>query len=358
MNFRNFATVTWAVPPGITVLTGANGAGKTNLLEAVTVLGNLTSFRPGPPRLWLRHGQIGFTLWGEVQWGETLASLEQRGSVAKGFVRNLFRDERKVVPADYLPVLPVAAFSTLDEDLILGGPELRRRFLDRLAFQLRPATLDLLLRYRRALRQRNRLLQQGSTGETLEAFDRELAQAGRRLLLARLAAQEALQNFLEEQLASLGWLFSKPVLHYHSHENLAASAAAGDYAFLSALRRWRRQELVRGCTLVGPHRDDLKILLQGRPAREQLSAGQAKLLATALRLAAVAVTRAKRKVAPLLVFDDVDAKLDGQVLARLLAHLATMGGQAILSTAHPEMVLGHLPEATVLKVCQETLKAA
>lgn len=261
------------------------------------------------------------------------------------------------MPLEYLPVLPVAAFSALDEQLILGGPELRRRFLDRLAFQLRPATLDLLLRYRRALRQRNTLLQQGKTGETLEAFDRELAQVGTQLILARLSALEALQIFLEEELASLGWLFSKPVFHYHSQDGLAASAAAGDYQFLTTLRRWRRQEQVRGCTLVGPHRDDLKILLQGRPAREQLSAGQAKLLATALRLAAVAVTRVKRKVAPLLVFDDVDAKLDGQVLARLLPRIAAMGGQAILSTAHPEMVLGRLPDATVVKVCQDTLTA-
>lgn len=261
------------------------------------------------------------------------------------------------MPVEYLPVLPVAAFSALDEELILGGPELRRRFLDRLAFQLRPATLDLLLRYRRALRQRNTLLQQGKTGETLEAFDRELAQAGTQLILARLTALEALQIFLEEELENLGWLFSKPVFHYHSQDDLAASAAAGDYQFLTTLRRWRRQEQVRGCTLVGPHRDDLKILLQGRPAREQLSAGQAKLLATALRLAAVAVTRVKRKVAPLLVFDDVDAKLDGQVLSRLLPRIAAMGGQAILSTAHPEMVSGHLPDATVIEVREGTLTA-
>jgi DNA replication and repair protein RecF len=106
---------------------------------------------------------------------------------------------------------------------------------------------------------------------------------------------------------------------------------------------------------VGPHRHDLCITLQGRPAREQLSAGQVKLLATALRLATVRVAAERRGVAPLLVFDDVDAELDGETLGRLLRRLGSATAQAVLSTAHPEVVVPRLGEATVVAVREGTV---
>jgi DNA replication and repair protein RecF len=349
-NFRNLQPLDWALPTGLLVVTGANGAGKSNLLEALTVFGNLTSFRSSAPRLWISHGQTSYFLRGQVQGEGGGFLLEQQGHLAKGFTRELRKSGRKVPPAEYLPLFPVAALSAADGDLVLGGPEHRRRFLDRLAFLLQPATLDLLLRYRRALRQRNKLLQEGQGGEALAAFERELAQAGAALVTHRQAALKLLQQAFQEELEELPWLLPKPLLRYHEGEGSAASAAGDAHQLLLLLRRYRPQELARGHTLVGPHRHDLLITLQGRPAREQLSAGQAKLLATALRLAAVRVATHRRGEAPLVAFDDVDAELDKDNLGHLLRRLSCLGPQVVLSTAHPEVLLPLLPEATVVRL--------
>lgn len=353
-HFRSFTELSWAPPRGLVVVAGPNGAGKSNLLEAIAVLGNLTSFRPGPPASWVHHGQQGFLLRGQVTAGSSLLVLEQHSRLQKTLHRVLYRGGRQVRPAEYLALFPVATFSGHDRDLILGAPEHRRRLLDRLAFQLHPPFLDVLLRYRRALRQRNAALAQRQTA-SLDAFDRELARLGSQVVAARLTTLRVLVETLGEELSRLGWLGPKPVLRYHAAEGLAASADGGEQLFLSQLRRFRGHELARGHTLVGPHRHDVCITISGRPARELLSAGQVKLLATALRLASVAVTAGKRMVAPLVTFDDVDAELDRAVLGRLLARLAGLAPQVVVSTAHPEVVLPCCPEAAVVRMEGGTL---
>lgn len=353
-NFRSFSELSWEVPQGLVVLAGPNGAGKTNLLEAVAVLGNLTSFRPGPPSSWVRHGQAGFTLRGQLREGDTALVLEQQGRLSRTLQRTLLRGGRQVRPAEYLTLFPVATLAANDTDLVFSGPEHRRRLLDRLAFHLKPQVLDLLLRYRRALRQRNAALAHRHT-QSLDAFDRELARLGAQLVEVRLATLRLLDQALAEELSHLAWLGAKPVLRYHAPEGPAAQAAGGEQLLLSQLRRFRGQELVRGHTLVGPHRHDVCITISGRPAREVLSAGQAKLLATGLRLASVAVTAGKRKVAPLVTFDDVDAELDREVLSRLLPRLATLSPQVVVSTAHPEVVLPSCQDATVVPMRGGTL---
>lgn len=353
-NFRSFSELSWDLPLGLVVLAGPNGAGKTNLLEALAVFGNLTSFRPGSPTSWVLHGQAAFTLRGQLQQGDTSLVLEQHARLGRTLQRTLFRGGRQVRAAEYLPLFPVATLASHDRDLIFGGPEHRRRLLDRLAFHLKPQVLDILLRYRRALRQRNAALARGQA-TSLDAFDREMARLGAQLVDARLSTLRLLDQALEEELAHLGWLGAKPILRYHAPEGPAAHAAGGEQFLLLQLRRLRGQELARGHTLVGPHRHDLGITISGRPAREVLSAGQAKLLATSLRLASVAVTAGMRKVAPLVTFDDVDAELDGAVLSRLLPRLATLSPQVVVSTAHPEVVLPSCPEATVVCVQGGTL---
>lgn len=353
-NFRSFPELSWELPQGLVVLAGPNGAGKTNLLEAIAVFGNLTSFRPGSTTSWVRHGEPGFTLRGHLRQGDTSLLLEQQGRLTRTLQRTLLRGGRHVRPAEYLTLFPVATLAANDTDLVFAGPEHRRRLLDRLAFQLKPQVLDLLLRYRRALRQRNAALAQRKAA-SLDAFDRELAHLGAQLVTLRLATLQLLAEALEEELSHLGWLGPKPVLRYHAPEGPAASAGGGEQFLLSQLRRFRAQELVRGHTLVGPHRHDVGITIFGRPAREVLSAGQAKLLATSLRLASVALTAGKRKVAPLVTFDDVDAELDREVLSRLLPRLATVSPQVVVSTAHPEVVLPSCPDATVVLMTGGTL---
>ncbi|MCS7182709.1 MAG: DNA replication and repair protein RecF [Thermoanaerobaculum sp.] len=344
--FRSFSHFTWSPPPGLAVLAGPNGAGKSNLLEALAVFGNLSSFRPGPPASWVQHGQQGFYLKGELRGPLGFFVLEQEARLGHTLQRALRRSGRRLVPAEYLTLFPVATFSSHDRELILGPPQTRRRFLDRLAFHLQPQHLDVHWRFRRALRQRNAALS-GGHREALDAFEGELARWALQLVESRLFALRQLTTALEAELERLGWLLPKPLLRYHAPEGLAASTG-GEQDLRHTLRRSRPLELARGHTLVGPHRHDVAVTLSGRPARELLSAGQVKLLATALRLAAVVVTTSRRKVAPLVVFDDVDAELDGGVLTPLLQRLAALAPQVVVSTAHPEVVLPRFPEATVL----------
>jgi DNA replication and repair protein RecF len=337
--FRNLAPLDVDVPSGVVLLLGPNGAGKSNLLEAVTVLGNLLSFRPGPSAAWVQRGAEGFAISGRVERSGASVEIGQTGRVGKTLLRTLHRGARRLDAAEYLEVFPVAVLSSHDRQLVWGSPEDRRRFLDRFAFQLHPETLLVLQRYRRALRQRNAALVAEAADEQAAAFEHDLAHLGARLTHLRLQALAELEPALQGELSELGWSLSRLNLRYHCPDGELAGDPVTTSARLAArLARMRRAERARGHTMVGPHRHDLQLAVSGQPARDVVSAGQGKLLATALKLAALAATARVRGVQPTVVFDDVDAELDAGVLHRVLARLAT-GRQLLLSSAHDEMVV-------------------
>jgi DNA replication and repair protein RecF len=337
--FRNLTPLAVDVPVGVVLLLGPNGAGKSNLLEAVAVLGNLLSFRQGPPTAWVQRGANGFTLEGTIERNASLVQLAQHAQLRRTLLRTLHRGARRLDAAEYLELFPVAAFSSHDRQLIWGAPEDRRRFLDRFAFQLHPETLLVLQRYRRALRQRNAILQGEGGDEQLAAFEHDLAQLGARLMHLRLQAIAELEPALQTELGELGWSLSRLNLRYYCPDGELAGDSATTAARLAArLARMRRAERARGHTMVGPHRHDLQLAVSGQPARDLVSAGQGKLLATALKLAALSAVARVRGTQPTVVFDDVDAELDAGVLQRVLARLAG-GGQLLLSSAHDELVV-------------------
>lgn len=349
--FRNLRPQELDVPAATVLVVGPNGAGKTSLLEAVTVLGNLQSFRPGPSVSLVQHGAPGFQLAGLIERGGTTVELRQEGRLARTVARRLHRGARRLGAAEYLELFPVSVLSSHDRQLIWGGPDGRRRYIDRVAFFLHAETLPVLQRYRRVLRQRNAVLARSETDGAAEAFEHELALLGSRLVGLRLEALAALETALPEELTGLGWRLSRPNLRYDAPDGLASADTAGMTGWLRAqLARTRGRDRARGATAIGPHRHDLAISVAGAPARETLSAGQGKLLATAFRLAAMAVFEKARGRIPAVVFDDVDAELDGAVLERVLARLGR-AGQALLSSAHEEMVLPRLPGAAVWRVC-------
>jgi DNA replication and repair protein RecF len=356
--FRNLAPLDIDVPAGVTLLLGPNGAGKSNLLEAIAVLGNLISFRQGPPTAWVQRGAEGFTLEGTVERSGTPVPLLQSARLRGTLLRTLHRGARRLDAAEYLELFPVAAFSSHDRQLVWGTPEDRRRFLDRFAFQLHPETLLILQRYRRALRQRNALLQGTGADEQLAAFEHDLAQLGGRLVHLRLQAIAELEPALQGELGELGWSLSRLNLRYHCPDGELAGDPATTAARLAArLARMRRAERARGHTMVGPHRHDLQLAVSGQPARDIVSAGQGKLLATALKLAALAVATRVRGAQPTVVFDDVDAELDAAVLQRVLGRLAR-GGQLLLSSAHDEVVVPRVRAEGVWRIADGVLAPA
>lgn len=348
--FRNLSPLEVGLPSGMVAVVGPNGAGKTSLLESVAVLGNLTSFRPGVPAEWIQRGAQGFELAGDLVRGTTVVRLVQRLAERPGAVRQLFRGSRKLGSGEYLTLCPVAAFSSHDRVLIAGGPQDRRRFLDRLAFHLHPETLLISQRYRRALAQRNALLRGNGADSELEAFESDLAFLGGRLMLLRRRVVAGLQPLLTAELAALSPSLSRPYVRYNAGDEAGEGDATAVTARLRGLlERARRRDRKAGLTRVGPHRHDLEVTVQGLPARTTLSAGQVKVLATALKFAALDMIAHARGEVPTVVFDDVDAELDGGVLVRVLKRLASCP-QALISTAHEEVVVPRLADAALWRM--------
>jgi DNA replication and repair protein RecF len=144
--FRNLRDGVHEIPPGFVVILGANGAGKTNFLEAIAVLGNVTSFRLGGTRAWVRRGGREYELLGLISHGERDHEIRQHVQVGTTVTRSFFRNSRTVDTATYLDLFPVFTFSGEDRQLLLGPPALRRRFVDRLAFHSFPETLGIMHR--------------------------------------------------------------------------------------------------------------------------------------------------------------------------------------------------------------------
>jgi DNA replication and repair protein RecF len=335
--FRNLESVRLDWSPGCNLVCGANGQGKTNLLEAIAVLGNLRSFRSGGARRLVRHGVAEFTLEGQVVEGSTRTALRQEVIVAGGSPRRtLFIDDQQVVPDLYLPVFPVVAMSPEDRELVVGEPAERRALLDRFAYLLEPAVLDEVRMYRRSLRQRNAALE--GRDDQLGAWERGLAGAAARLVARRRAAVGRLRSRFAGAYADLAPEgFPEVTLDYRTESWLDASQTPVEVEemYVHRYNRERARDRRMGHTLDGPHRHDLAIRADGRPARDVLSSGQTKVVAAALRLAMLEyVEHERQRILPVIV-DDIDAELDRSTLDRVVRRLG-MGRQVFLSSAHGE----------------------
>ncbi len=350
VGFRNLETQDLAAVGGLTVVLGENGAGKSNLLEALSVFGNLASFRSGPAAAWFRTGARGFTLEGTVERGGALVEVRQQATLGSTAARDLFRGGRRLDAAEYLALFPVVSLSSSDRMLVWGAPEERRRFLDRLSFHLKPEALAVMQGYRRALAQRNALLTCGGRSDEFDAFEHDLARLGAAIVGFRAAALAELEAFFAGELEAFGWSLGKVNLSYHCTDGVAVADPPTTAAGLrAALVRSRRRDRARGYTTIGPHRHDLGLGVGGRTARQALSAGQGKLLATALKLATTMLLDRAKGQSPMVVFDDADAELDAGALRRLFDRLS-LRGQSVVSSAHEAMVRPHLAGARVWRM--------
>jgi DNA replication and repair protein RecF len=323
-DFRNFHTLSFAPAPNLNILAGPNGQGKTNLMEGLAVLLVGRSFRgtrAGDMARW--DAARATVMTGALRRGEGVTSLRR--------VIEPREDGVWAVSGEGCAWARVIAFGWHDTAILHGPPQVRRDFLDGFAGKLYPAHLTAWSRYRQVMARRNHLLQQGLAGVDLRAriepWNEQLVRVGSELLRRRRAALGALQREVERLYPVLAGT-GEVALRYRG--SLGEEPTEAD--FHGALAGRFSEEVRRGTTVVGPHRDDLLIELDGRDLRSFGSRGQQRLMALALRLAERDPVGAVVGSSPVLLLDDALSELDPGIRARVLAHVA-VGGQVFLTTA-------------------------
>ncbi|MFI1157203.1 DNA replication/repair protein RecF [Streptomyces sioyaensis] len=355
-DFRSYARVEVPLEPGVTAFVGPNGQGKTNLVEAVGYLATLGSHRVSSDAPLVRMGAERAVVRAAVVQGERQQLIELELNPGKANRARINRSSQ-VKPRDVLGIVRTVLFAPEDLALVKGDPGERRRFLDELITARSPRMGGVRADYDRVLKQRNTLLKTAALARrhggrqmdlsTLDVWDQHLARAGAELLSQRLDLIAALQPLADkayEQLAPGGGPLA---LEYRGSagETMAAAGTREELygVLLAALGEARKQEIERGVTLVGPHRDDLVLKLGQLPAKGYASHGESWSYALALRLASYDLLRAEGNE-PVLVLDDVFAELDARRRERL-AELVAPGEQVLVTAAVDDDVPGVLAGA-------------
>jgi DNA replication and repair protein RecF len=347
-DFRSYAGVDVALSAGVTTFLGANGQGKTNLVEAVEYLSTLSSHRVASEIPLVRIGAERALLRARVQAGlDDPRQLQLEIEITPGRA-NRARLNRSPLrrPRDLLGVLRTVVFSPEDLAIVKGDPSDRRRYLDELLTSRWPRLAGVRSDYDRVLKQRNTLLKSLSgrarggppppeAASTLDVWDTHLAQVGGELLETRLRTLTDLVPHVAKAYADIAPTNSEAAADYKTAVSLEGLTGREELtaALRAGMRERRSEEIARGVSLVGPHRDDLALSLGPMPAKGYASHGESWSLALALRLGSFHLLRADG-VEPVLVLDDVFAELDNVRRERLAAGVGA--AEQVLVTAAVE----------------------
>jgi len=326
-NFRSHADISLPLSDGLTVICGPNGIGKTNLLEAISLLSTMKSFRGANSEAMIRLGHDSAVVRadGIRDDREILIELE----LSKGRTRAQVNRQRLRRSKDLLGALRTTVFAPDDLALIKAGPGLRRTYLDQILVSLDPAFDSVLSDLERSLKHRNALLRQAhgrldeSGALTLDVWDERFGAVGQQVVDRREALADTLIPQVSRAYEQLASQTVPLALEYRR------SWPVGTLA--DALTANRAADVQRGVTQAGPHRDDLDVLLDLMPARATASQGEQRTLALALRLAAHQLVTDRLGEPPLLLLDDVLSELDPDRAHALLTNLPA--GQAVITTA-------------------------
>ena len=316
--------------PGRNLIVGANGSGKTSLLEAIFLLGRGRSFRTRNSERLITHGESRL-----VVFGRTLPAEDPGAATALGI--QVTRGEPTLAKiqgefartlASLSEALPVQVIDPGVHKLVEDSAFRRRRWMDWATFHVEHGFVDVWASYTRALKQRNAVLKQlqssGATpGAQLAAWDGELAQLGEQLARSRRTTLAALQPHWQQTVSSLAGL---------DLELVYFQGWGRDISLLEALEQSRERDLVRGSTHAGPHRGDVLLRLNGKLARDTLSRGQQKLVAVSMILAQLQLLTSILPQPPTLLLDDPAAELDPERLVRFIDRVAPLQCQLVLTS--------------------------
>lgn len=366
-HFRNYHDQQIDFTAAKTILLGNNAQGKSNLLEAVELLSSLKSHRTSRDRDLIYDGETLSQITGHLkrEIGEVELMMTLRESGRRTVAQNGVSLRRQL---DFLGTLNMVQFSSLDLDLVRGGPDQRRHWIDALLVQLEPIYAYVLQQYNQVLRQRNALLRnrlrEEGEGRTVSSpdlalWDAQLAIAGSRVIRRRARVLDRLAPFAEKWHQEISGSTEKLEIHYAPNVTSETDTPeALQQAFLEKIQTRAIAEQHQGTTLVGAHRDEVEFLINQTPARQYGSQGQQRTLVLALKLAELKLIEDVIGEPPLLLLDDVLAELDLNRQNQLLdaiqdrfqtlittTHLGSFDAQWIDSAQILEVKAGQLHES-------------
>ena len=330
-SFRNYAAFAGDFSADVQVIVGDNAQGKTNLLEAIHYLSTLRSFRGPASKEMVKFGdevsRVKGNVSGHAGIDELIVTMTPDG-------RKATVNGKEPPVSEYLAILPSVRF-TPDDILILkgeGGP--RRRALDRAVFGLVPAHLRSILDYNRALKQKNALLKttKSRTSE-LEVWNQKLAELGARVVAARLSFIDRVNPLLEEFFAEISATSLGAKVTYRGIADPPRNVEALRLALGDHLHARADEEIARGHTLVGPHRDDLGMEIGKKSVRRYASQGQHRMFALALKVAEIELHKRELGRYPVLLLDDVKSELDADRVRYLFGFLNRIAAQIFVTSA-------------------------
>jgi DNA replication and repair protein RecF len=349
-DFRNYAEASVEFSPGLNLVVGRNGQGKTNLLEAINVLSGLGSHRGAAGEAMVRQGAERAVLSGTGSAGgrDVRVDAEVKRTGGTRLLVNRVAVERMSASSS-AGMLVAVAFSPDDLVIIKGGPEERRRLLDQGATRVRPLGAAERQEFDRVLRQRTGLLKAAPASQralaTLDVWDESFARAGAVVVRNRLAVLDKLRPEVLRRYRSVSGLPAEISMEYRASwlpegselaGRLQSGSASEDElraALFDALAKARGRDLERGVSTVGPHRDDVEILLEGADARLFASQGEQRSLALSLRMAERDLVAADRGEDPILLLDDIFSELDESRRGHLVEMVAASGQTIATATS-------------------------
>ena len=349
-NFRNLnGRIEWG--PRLNIIYGNNGQGKTNWLEAIYLLARTKSFRTQRLQEAIKFGEDLAVVRGKVTTG---LDLERELQVSlQNNTKTILVNAKRETLTRYLTQLQVFSFTAADLDVVRGMPEARRRFIDRGVSSLRPAYLRTIADYNKVIRQKNRVLQLANEGEfTLEKTEDLLGPWNDQLIRSGVLIHQAREEYVANLNAVLErQLFERRDVTTRYVSSLENKGDLSDYESVLRSRMALRlpAEVSAGHALIGPHRDDLEILLDGREIRVYGSSGQQRSALLLLDLASISLYNSSANDHPVFIVDDVDAELDERRIRHLLEYLENRT-QTFITTSKRSHVEGFFSRANVYEI--------
>ena len=329
-NFRSYSELELPLTPGITIFVGRNGEGKTNIVESILYLAFLSSHRTATDLPLVQLGNQSAYIRAKIQNPEREILVELEINTEKSNRARINQNQVKN-QKEIFGITQAVYFSPEDLDLVRGDPANRRRFIDEILTLQSPRMAGVITDYERAVKQRNSLLKSRSSYSTLASWDTQVAQYGGEIVAARLQTLQNLEPVFTEIYHEISPEKSARINYKSSIENPALDAEENKAKILLKMAEVKSQEIDRGLTLVGPHRDDLLLMLGDHFVKGYASHGESWSIALSLKLSTYQLLQ-NDGVSPILILDDVFSELDEDRRERLIA-LAYSAEQTLITVA-------------------------